>query len=635
MPPETHRWLVWLCGLSALGCSPTAFVQADLPAGVDWLALVELDGDGSASRVSQFGRVEKFAAVLDSVELSDRSWLVGYGDGQLAAFPRPIDELPFRGARGCEPTLPRPAYFAHVQRENRSTPVAEGGRVEDAPRLTADELAGVCSHTATTVFVEPLCANIACPAEFVDGPGGCWRTTNLGRNCGGAQVKTAVFPDGRWCVESDELVQDFPEAAATGAVTVGSPSCDSGAFRVSFPPANALPIDELRLYPESWISEFVPRWSGGLNDPETGFAFSLTRSGGNLFASYKQVTQTDLGDARTCTRRYAEDFALKPRERLPTTRLSVVDPERLDVLRTASAPPCLQALLPDADGGILGLSASEVEINGANNARWQLTRIDRSLRVIQVAPLNYRAPEGLVPATVLSEPRGLERVGDRLIAAIGDVDPNNPADHSKTRLIAYDATTLAYRTETMLDLHEARIAGVDETTVLFGGRADVGANPQLSWLRVEDWRELERASYKLEPSPGNGPITALLPSSDPQLSTWMLTGVQRPALVFIAPRWPGGPLTDRLGLFDRPVVPLAVSVLPRDRMLISATMSAAESADPVMFFYVVDSQHRRLLGPGQPSAGLPNLPLASVSDGQGDVFVLTNWRPSIVRVRAP
>jgi len=365
-----------LAGALALAaCSSPARFPTNVPAGAEWVALIEVDAAGGMVRASPLLRWQGDAFPIFGA--GDTTLIIQvYTGDQVAAVnasatPEQITSTRLTLAIACEPKLPDPIRAYKY----------DGTTLMDAPQrfaLTAPWLETTCASDLQ-LYVDATCSDVRCPVEIV--PRGCGFDVDLS-SCGLGTANGAPVGDDGLCV-----LRDDPQ-----------PACELRWYRGSTPPLaqKKTTIDLLVEAHDRWN----PPGDEGPIDPALlaqGYAWDLAPLGDVTLVSTP-------GDTPLAS------CALG----VPGV-IAVID--QTAVVGRAPAPPCLLWLASDLDAGKVGGVF-------ASGDGWMLGYFDRAGVMTASAAASARTAD--------SRPIDLVRTGTSWIAAF------RRADGGGTTIIAYD-----------------------------------------------------------------------------------------------------------------------------------------------------------------------------------------------------
>lgn len=357
-------WIIILLALSA--CEKAETVEVEVPAEVEYVAALELSGPvvvygsevvawpkGQGLPLLAGSEAETIVVGFSAAELREAGALDAAGT---------VVRGRVRSALGCEPRLPRALWAARLVGSGALEPV-DAAMI---PELSTDGLADSCSEL-TSVSVDIDCVDLPCEAIRIEEVGACGLSLDLSA-CGQGVVSAHRQPGGAICVERSEAEQQ--QCAIYASEPAAAPF---EIVRQKILPAASATMPEFLRFNELLLPDFL----------FFGWAYDFALVGDRIWVALGDGTARDV-----C--RGGADLS---------TRLMILDFETLEIVSTATVPPCLTRLVSQADGALAVF---------AEQGRWTLGRLDARAQVTARAALTATVGvHRLVDMELLPEANGV------------------------------------------------------------------------------------------------------------------------------------------------------------------------------------------------------------------------------------
>lgn len=596
-----------------LACAPRVD-SPPVPEGVAWLAWIETE-EATVVESTPLLPYEAARPFALYAEPAPERFLVGFTEDTLAPVTARVDPATFARAplsapAMCAPTLPAADWW--VGFSAGGTPIE--GAPDPAPALTAPWLVEACpAAEPEDLLLEISCLPAPC-LQAVLPTGTCSAELDLAA-CGLTSIELVRDPFGGACaIVPPEWacapLADPPPDAAVGLscrlpLVDGDRTCRVVAYVRA--EASALALDEVVVDrrtvvedPQVELPSVLERFSH--INPEDAFrsvAFGLAIDAEGA----PWVSTVEGRDEVDCT------TPRSPR----AGRLQRFDPASLERVGSSTAPPCLQALLPDPEptrGRLLGL---HVEDDG-----WAVSRFDAQGRVIATERLPDSGPTRDVwTAGLLHAPARASDAG--LVVALSRTTPERRVD-----LYELSATDLSV-------VRRRAVEAVTTYRVTLGpdGRLRAGLSGADRWLARLDLdepgrdvlvpleRPLLRDNVAFMDVVAHGDVDAYALSRD-MTSVRIHDGVEQVSTTY----------------FERATQAVRLGPWPADpTRLAHVGLSRTPDSRWEALLYLVDPARRRLL-PGHVVIG-EGVATEMRADANGWLWVLLGWSGELVRVALP
>lgn len=455
-----------LIALAASRCAPSAVGEVSTPGGADWLALAILGAGDEVLSVSTLTRADRSFTHSTPFAAGARRVLLGYTHDAIRLVAGERDE-PIHLEPGCRNALPPPVWVLEESSE---------GWIESrvAPALSvAVEARRGAPPTPDSVQVQRVCVGEPkCFGRLV--PGESSVRVEL-EDCEPTPFEIGMGAGGWLCLAPQPALAECSrrQGDSPGSIELDCPAIEctldlSPRRTPSWPVARAQVLDVPPVTPSCLSPErnlFPAHF-------HLGYLHDLLINGDEVVVVSHFGERADtLCDDRVCS---------DPVEDLPPSQIRVFDAD-LRLIDSATAPPCLSALLRDEEqGGFFGLfrdgppfePARLTECEGQDpcgfGATYQIGRFDRRGSLIQ---RGARLPR---TSSVSREvfPIDLLRSRDWLVAVVEADMPNSDLD-SLVQLAAFGAADLQ-ATGAPLSFRHAETGGADVLTdgvIAFGDQS--------------------------------------------------------------------------------------------------------------------------------------------------------------------
>ncbi|MBI2377679.1 MAG: hypothetical protein HYV07_27000 [Deltaproteobacteria bacterium] len=585
-----------------LGCVGPDHLWDPALEGIDRVALVELDESGGIVRATGLGVLDSRATL--SLDWESHSGLVvGWSSELLDAAGAPSDadlegDL-LRAPESCEQQLPWPLYAGRWQ-EDELEPIP----TESVPPLTAAWLGRACPDIdPETLSLDFDCLLARCPSR-IERTGACGFRADL-TGCDAGVLEARAWQDGTLCLGSSRMTtQNGPwdcQAAESAELAVGALGCHAPECRVDVYRAPETPpfrIESAPIFGEVRDPYDPPAalTSGAIHQvPRNARFIGYTHD----FVVLDEAVVVSVGPGAPLEA--CQDAS---------GQLSAFDLETLAPSWTATAPPCLEALSPELDGG--GFVGAFAE-----NGRFVIERFDaRGRRRGAGVTLTLRPETERVQAIV--------RAGDpsRLVVLFSRF--NEPW----SALSIHDARSLqpigSVRELPGRDLVSLSASGEREIVL---GDTNLKA---VSWVNLETGAERGMAILPRDVARNDRALMDITVISE---SRALVSIARNNAALYVADA--SGEFRSHTVSYDEEMNPISAHPLPGGAglFLVAGTdrrLSGNGSTDWPSFVAVFD-EPRRELRPGTWRIGYGPASRIS-SDHSGRTWLLLSWEPSLVRL---
>ncbi len=355
------RGFAWVIVLAA-GCPSEGPVVLDVPESVQWVVVIERRDDEPPRRTGLRRWPAKEALpVLSSPGATVE--LIGYSDLDQLIDGVEETELstPLTLAEGCRQSLGPATYYAEIQDDGTVRPNDPAA----APSLGAPWLDDRCADVDPELLTFHVSCREHCPMSARRKSACALSIT--GPACVPSSMTLTLHVDGA-CMSVDDPEAGVCAPASAPARALASSACADGCSVDVYQPAPApfdvvtVPVLNVRpLATENALRYF----HFDAASTEDRYLYDLVAVGDSIIVSH-EAGRTDEG---------CED----PTNR--TTALSWLRQDTLEIVNTATAPPCLIGLSRDPVGmGFLGAFA--------DGSRWMLGRFDAAGKNLAQATLH-------------------------------------------------------------------------------------------------------------------------------------------------------------------------------------------------------------------------------------------------------
>lgn len=547
--------------LLAISCKPVDRIEQPIPDSITWYAVISMDGDrvAHASELTRRAPGEPLIAV-------DRP---GFDTLILAWEDDPaLSAGALRAPAPCEPALPEPAVLLRWSEELAVLATTE------APAVTTDAFAAGCPDLdPSTLSADLSCVEERCRVSIVP-TGRCTFTLDTGA-CGGPTFAAGLDAGDQVCLRARE-----PWSCEGIACSAPDRSCEVEIHRRPDPPFEAamlaLPGEP---YLPFWVSMF-----GQLRAESriVGIATDLIELGERLVIYSAGEPLEDCSN------------------RTPDGELLFVDPDRLEITHTATAPPCVYRI------AALQERFAAVHREGEGLA---ISLFDATGSRIRTAPTDPRLTYWIERTLAMLV------VDDRLWVLFGGSGGN-------ALLLDFDPITLA--AGELIDLGSPRIwsmvdAGDGHLALL------EAAPPAVSWLELAS-AQITRHVLPWPASPHDFDTT-FDAAMDPIHRRLIATGSQPPAA--FALELLGAPVARSI-IHDSDAEPIAIAHGPEPGQMLVAGSLVEPSGERIAVLSTYDVAGARFLS-GSHRIG-PTFASKLLRARDGRYFALLPWTPAIVRI---